>query len=404
MDIFEKLPQDVKELAFAISKVSEASYCATWLISIEYRVWEVVKHGKSSNNRLSISELEIERIKSLSVNLEQWIVLVEGIGLLPIPIQDWINHFDQPKKNPINVGQYANHTVPFNPLSYYGVVLPEEVDITIKQKLLFFDKIIVAGFPELFSPEMDTVKYVKENSFTYSYANGLQPYKPTKNIWLNDQELFSAFEISRLNVSQSSDEEHLLKVLLNSKTQLSKSILRRLAAAQLKRVYSMDAISCESEHESILSFNSDKKTSIINLSIFKLGLPDENISFERIKDFKNEEDNKRGLLSLRTLISDLSKAQISYKEFAEKLEWLLMEHEKALRLHDFKHKQGVLETFIVTPLEIVEELMPFKLSGIVKTFFAIKNAKISLLQSEMSSPGYQIAYILRTLNKFEKRN
>lgn len=56
--------------------------------------------------------------------------------------------------------------------------------------------------------------------------------------------------------------------------------------------------------------------------------------------------------------------------------------------------------FVISPLEVVEDLVKFNLSKIARGLLRIKKLKVELLEAETKAPGRECAYILDAQKRF----
>ena len=111
-------------------------------------------------------------------------------------------------------------------------------------------------------------------------------------------------------------------------------------------------------------------------------------------------DSKAKFLALRNWISETIRSNLSPTEIAEKLEYLLSEYQQHLTLHKMKATSGMIETVVVSGAQIAENLVRVKFSEIAKMPFAAKHRKLALFEGELTSPGHELAYILKTQEVF----
>ena len=57
-----------KALAELMSDVSEKSYCADWMMDVEYVLWHVLMNGERKYGQDMITWSDIDRLKQLSQN------------------------------------------------------------------------------------------------------------------------------------------------------------------------------------------------------------------------------------------------------------------------------------------------------------------------------------------------
>jgi hypothetical protein len=67
-----------------------------------------------------------------------------------------------------------------------------------------------------------------------------------------------------------------------------------------------------------------------------------------------------------------------------------------------KTNPGVIQTLVVTPAEFAENLIKFNWGKIAKGLFTLKQRRIALMEGELTSPGSEVAYIVKANDTFTK--
>jgi len=71
--MLEDLTPQQRELANAMSEISERCYCASWMENLEFTLWDAVNDGEMKYGQDKITNQDIERLKQLSKNCNSWI-------------------------------------------------------------------------------------------------------------------------------------------------------------------------------------------------------------------------------------------------------------------------------------------------------------------------------------------
>ena len=98
----------------------------------------------------------------------------------------------------------------------------------------------------------------------------------------------------------------------------------------------------------------------------------------------------------------MTKANVSPRELADEIEWLLHEYETYMRVHEMKVRRGVLETVITGAAQMAEDFVKIKWGKLAKMPFAISARKIELLEAELKAPGREITYIAHVRSELRK--
>ncbi len=142
------------------------------------------------------------------------------------------------------------------------------------------------------------------------------------------------------------------------------------------------------------------QSNVAQIVINKLPLPDDTTPWEEILDYRNDPEVKKDLVALNRWMRKITSENMSANEIEEELEWLTNEFQSHMRLHKIKAQTETIEAVIKAPLEIIENLIKFKWSKILDPFLAIKKRQVALLEAELSAPGREIAYIVKTKEAF----
>src|SRR4051794_35338027 len=80
-------------------------------------------------------------------------------------------------------------------------------------------------------------------------------------------------------------------------------------------------------------------------------------------------------------------------EIREDLEWSLNEYIKAMKVHHMKSSYGLMDVFLVTPIELIKALVKLNWSKIAKGVLSMKKRAVELMEAEMKAPGRECAYV-----------
>lgn len=139
------------------------------------------------------------------------------------------------------------------------------------------------------------------------------------------------------------------------------------------------------------------KSIVAQVVIKNLPLPGNGTPWEQIIDYRKDAKTQEGLLDLRRWVRKISTENLESHEIEEEIEWLINEFENHMKLHKMKANTEAVEVITKAPLEFLE----LKFSKIIEPLFAIKKRKINLLEAEMTAPGREISYIVKTQEAFQ---
>lgn len=137
---------------------------------------------------------------------------------------------------------------------------------------------------------------------------------------------------------------------------------------------------------------------VISVALEAMPVPDETSSWEDILEFKSEQHDR--LWGFRRFLQSLSTKQQSEAEIRDDLEWTVREYRQAMHVHKLKSSQSFVDVFVITPLEIVENLVKFNWSKIAKGALQVQKRQIELLEAEMKAPGRECAYVFDARQRF----
>ncbi len=87
-----------------------------------------------------------------------------------------------------------------------------------------------------------------------------------------------------------------------------------------------------------------QKSSVVEIIINSLPLPNNTTPWEQILDYKNDTDTKNSILSLRRWIGKMASNTQSSAEIEEELEWLISRFQTHMKLHKIKTNTETLLT------------------------------------------------------------
>jgi hypothetical protein len=158
--------------------------------------------------------------------------------------------------------------------------------------------------------------------------------------------------------------------------------------------------------QSPLSLNHTLETSgldmqnsdVLRIAIEVFPVPGDQSSWQDILDFKGEARDK--LWHFRRFLHTLATKKQTEAEIRDDIEWTLNEYRKAMEIYELKSSQSSIEVFVVSPLEIIENLVKFNWSKIAKGTLQVWKRKVELMEAEMKAPGRECAYLFDVRKRF----
>jgi hypothetical protein len=90
--VLEDLTPTQRALAERMSEISEDTYCAGWLVDLEYELWQILIGGQGTFSGM-VSELEIQQLRELSDACGGWIVYDDDRAETFVPLTQWLTMF-----------------------------------------------------------------------------------------------------------------------------------------------------------------------------------------------------------------------------------------------------------------------------------------------------------------------
>jgi hypothetical protein len=142
------------------------------------------------------------------------------------------------------------------------------------------------------------------------------------------------------------------------------------------------------------------KNEVVQIVLNSLPIPDETTPWEQILDFRNDADSRSKFIDLRNWMSEVARAELKPNEVAEKLEYLMSQYQRHIKLHKMKTNIGTLETIVVTGAEVLGDLVSFRWGKAAEALFSLTKRHVALLEGELTAPGNEVAYIVKANETF----
>lgn len=161
------------------------------------------------------------------------------------------------------------------------------------------------------------------------------------------------------------------------------------------------AIPCDNSIYSIENIT-NIKAEVYNLILNDFPIIDvNNLSWDRIFDFKNDPEAYQSIWGLRTWITNISKSNKDISEIEEEYRYLKFKYEESMKIHKLKTSTSIFQTTIQISLELLENVAKLKLRNLSDLFFRFRENKISLMEAELKSEGNQFSYLFKVNSKFK---
>jgi hypothetical protein len=139
---------------------------------------------------------------------------------------------------------------------------------------------------------------------------------------------------------------------------------------------------------------SEKNASkVLEVVLSKLPVPDENVSWQQIVDYRSDPDSAARFTALRVWMQDISRQDYTKNEISERIDHLLHEYEMHLKFHKLKYAHSGMRIFVTAAADIIENVVKLNFGKIAETMFSLNEKKIELYEAELQAPGREIAYL-----------
>ena len=140
-----------------------------------------------------------------------------------------------------------------------------------------------------------------------------------------------------------------------------------------------------------------QKADILCLLLERFPIPDDSISLTDIIQYRRDDQNQQNFRKLIAWVNKMTHSKYSFIELQEEIEYLLEEHKTALHIAKIKMKNARLEFAIKVVPETIENFLKINWSKLGDPFFKLRSEKLSLLESERTATGNELAYIINGL-------
>lgn len=147
------------------------------------------------------------------------------------------------------------------------------------------------------------------------------------------------------------------------------------------------------EFPEAIEYQKKNTNDAVSFILKKIPLPSEQTTFEKILEFKNNEDCMLKLQRLRKFSNELDITPENFKFKEEEFVYLLNEYKNHISNLDIKFKDSKIQIIVVQSAKFIENLLKLNWSDIAKSVFDIKKHKAEYLIAESKAPGKELAYI-----------
>ena len=141
---------------------------------------------------------------------------------------------------------------------------------------------------------------------------------------------------------------------------------------------------------------------VLSIILNQFPLVNENVSWKELIQFKNDAETQRKFLALRNWMIDITKSDYSQKEIQEKFEYLLADYNRHVEINNLKESFTKVELIFFGALDAISNLPELSLNKLIKPLIEFKKHQIRIMESELTAPGKEVAFIQHTNKNLNK--
>lgn len=291
----------------------------------------------------------------------------------------------------------------FNPLGIYD----------LKKDLLLYDQLAILNLNELLSGLYEYAKYPVFHAviaeLEYLIKEGLlieltdlmMPFaeKGSALLSIEDQEL-GDLTMKLLHQRSEAKSDKQRDYLFFRHSELNTRLFCNITNTNNEQVHVVPSLSGFGTFE-VKDSAKSKAYAIINKLI---PLPTNDTPWEKILDFKSDNESMLKLLALRNWINDLPE-NIKANELEEKIRYLLIQYTESLNRHNLQTQLSTFKTVVNAVPTAISEILRFRLDKALDAFFNIAEQQVNFNKYKDRSDlnGKELAYILHTEQVFKKK-
>lgn len=139
----------------------------------------------------------------------------------------------------------------------------------------------------------------------------------------------------------------------------------------------------------------------IEIVLSHIPLPPNDIPWQDLIQFRNDDETKAHLRRLRVWLQERSVNNASAQHISEELRSLLDDYCRYMAIQHKKFGEGSISTLIISTPDAVENLLNLNFGSALRSLFDFRSKKLDLQESEFTAPGREVAYIAKTHNLFK---
>ena len=299
----------------------------------------------------------------------------------------------------------------------------------LKRDLLYFDQVHICSHGKIKVLDelefMDPEYYnIVQKEFDFLYSKGLlcdfnlsemmkfsiENFKGNLNdiqgkgffeIYKGYTQIPNPFVLEEYEKYKSEDQANKAYEKYIQSVNQSENEVTRISSALLNLFAAKDKSFPLLQNDNVIGVDPFYKSKVLEVVLEKLPIPDENIEWQRIIEYRSDPDSQGKFNELRVWMQDISRKDYTKDEIEERIKYLMHEYESHLKLHKLKYSHGTIRILVTTSLDVLENAVKLKWGTVAKSLFSLKEKEYDLLQADMNAPGKEVAYLTKTNNIFK---
>lgn len=149
-----------------------------------------------------------------------------------------------------------------------------------------------------------------------------------------------------------------------------------------------------------LSAANSRRSSVLRVVLHAMPLPSEDTPWQAILDWRNDADATTRYRRLRAWVNGLCRGNYSAADARDELATLMDDYQIYMRKQHRDMTRSRMEVIATTAAEVLEDLAHVRFSRTIEALFRLLRGEATLLESELTAPGREVAYIVQTREHF----
>lgn len=138
----------------------------------------------------------------------------------------------------------------------------------------------------------------------------------------------------------------------------------------------------------------------LRVILYQLPLPSNDTPWEAIRDWRNDAEAREKYLVLRAWISRLARERLNSSDIEEEIAAKLATYQSYMAVQHKKMQRSRFEAIILPLAQAAEDALRLRLSSAAEKLVGLFRQELTVLESELTAPGREIAYIATSHDRF----